>query len=169
MEVDQKAEARAFETPQLYRAFGASGVTDDLDAETLHLLHEYSITTVEEILGIERVDRQLGTSLLNDVGVSPQLVGIAIPLYRSWMRNPVVRKYGNITMPLPGEVRDRIGHAVTLVGFQDDDDFAGGGFFIVRNSWDHHWASQSLFGSGYGTIPYAYIARHNWDAWCIIK
>ncbi len=85
------------------------------------------------------------------------------------MNNPVVRKYGNITLPVAGEVPDRVGHAVALVGFQDDDDFAGGGYFIVRNSWNHHWGAESPFGSGYGTLPYRYIERFNWDAWCILK
>ncbi len=97
------------------------------------------------------------------------LVAIGIPVYRSWMSNPVVRKYGNITLPMAGEVPERVGHAVALVGFEDDDDFAGGGYFIVRNSWNHHWGTENPFGSGYGTLPYRYIERFNWDAWCILK
>jgi hypothetical protein len=98
-----------------------------------------------------------------------RLVAIGFPVYRSWLDNPVVRKYGNITLPLPGEVPETMGHAVVLVGFADDADFAGGGFFIVRNSWNHRWGTSSVFGSGHGTIPYAYIQRLNWDAWCITR
>lgn len=94
-------------------------------------------------------------------------VGIAIPVYDSWYSSPVVRKYGNITVPLAGEVPEKIGHAVTLVGYEDHAEFAGGGYFIVRNSWGQLWGTQSAFGSGYGTIPYKYIERFNWDAWCI--
>ncbi|HWK90047.1 MAG TPA: C1 family peptidase, partial [Longimicrobium sp.] len=97
------------------------------------------------------------------------VVAVGFPVYRSWFSSPVVRKYGNITLPFPGEIPERVGHAVALVGFGDDPDFAGGGFFIVRNSWNHVWGTRSLFGSGYGTIPYAYIARLNWDAWCISR
>jgi len=97
------------------------------------------------------------------------VVAVGFPVYKSWFDNPTVRKYGNITLPLPGEVPDDLGHAVALVGFNEDDDFAGGGFFIVRNSWNHVWGTSSVFGSGYGTIPYAYIQRLNWDAWCITR
>jgi len=96
-----------------------------------------------------------------------RLVGIGIPVYKSWFESPVVRKYGNITVPIPGEVAEPVGHAVVLAGFQDDPEFAGGGYFIVRNSWDHHWATESVLGSGYGTIPYRYISNFNWDAWCM--
>lgn len=97
------------------------------------------------------------------------VVAVGFPVYRSWFNSPTVRKYGNITLPLPGEIPEEVGHAIALVGFGDDDDFAGGDFLIVRNSysWDHLWGTSSVFGSGYGTIPYAYIQRLNWDAWCI--
>jgi hypothetical protein len=92
-------------------------------------------------------------------------VAIGIPVFPSWYESAVVRKYGNITVPLPGEVPEKIGHAITLVGFEDNPDYAGGGYFIVRNSWGHNWATAGVFGPGYGTIPYRYIANFNWDAW----
>ncbi len=95
-------------------------------------------------------------------------VAIGIPVYPSWMDSPVVRKYGNITVPLPGEVREQIGHAIALVGYQDDASYAGGGYFILRNSWNSYWAEQSVLGVGYGTIPYLYVTDFNWDAWCIV-
>ena len=97
-----------------------------------------------------------------------RLVGIGIPVYQSWMQSAVVRKYGNITMPIPGEVPESIGHAVALAGFEDDPQFAGGGYFIVRNSWGLNWGTASPLGSGYGTLPYRYLAQFNWDAWCIV-
>lgn len=43
-------------------------------------------------------------------------------------------------------------HEMLLVGYRDDRAFAGGGFFIVRNSWGTDWGKD-----GYGRIPYAYI------------
>lgn len=43
-------------------------------------------------------------------------------------------------------------HEMLLVGYRDDRSFAGGGFFIVRNSWGTDWGKD-----GYGRIPYAYI------------
>ena len=50
-------------------------------------------------------------------------------------------------------------HAVVLVGYVDDPDLQqyGGGYFIFRNSWGTDWARHSIFGAGYGTIPYAMI------------
>jgi hypothetical protein len=99
-----------------------------------------------------------------------RIVGIGIPVYKSWYDSGIVRQYGNITVPIPGEVPDaRGGHAIALVGYADDLDYAGGGYFIVRNSWDNYWATKGVFGAGYGTIPYLYISNHNWDAWCIIS
>lgn len=97
-----------------------------------------------------------------------RIVGIGIPVYNSWYLSGAVRVDGNITVPLPGEVPLQTGHAVALVGYADDPQFAGGGYFIVRNSWGNTWAPRSVFGPGYGTIPYRYISNFNWDAWCIV-
>jgi len=104
---------------------------------------------------------------IQDALVSQRPVAIGIPVYASWFESPVVRKYGNITVPLPGEAPEPVGHAVALVGFADDPDYAGGGYFVVRNSWGDTWATESVFGAGYGTIPYRYVERCNWDAWCV--
>jgi len=98
-----------------------------------------------------------------------RIVGIGIPVYNSWYKSGIVRQYGNINVPIPGEVPGAIGHAIALVGYANDLDYAGGGYFIVRNSWDSNWGTESVFGSGYGTIPYRYISDFNWDAWCIVS
>ena len=98
-----------------------------------------------------------------------RVVGIGIPVYKSWYSSGTVRQYGNITLPIAGEGRDKSGHAIALVGYADDPDYAGGGYFIVRNSWGSNWATRGVFGPGYGTIPYRYISQHNWDAWCIVS
>jgi hypothetical protein len=98
-----------------------------------------------------------------------RIVGVGIPVYNSWYYNGIVRQYGNINVPIPGEVPLQIGHAFCLVGFADDPDFAGGGYFIVRNSWSSYWATLGVYGAGYGTIPYKYINDFNWDAWCVIS
>lgn len=115
--------------------------------------------------------RQLSARSVADLQQALQrsrVVGIGIPVYNSWYNSGVVRRYGNITVPLPGEVALNVGHAVALVGYADDPQYAGGGYFIVRNSWGNVWATQSVFGPGYGTIPYRYISNFNWDAWCIV-
>jgi C1A family cysteine protease len=72
-------------------------------------------------------------------------------------------------MPIGGE-RDVGGHCVCIVGYQDDGantvtETPGGGFFILRNSWGTVWGHDCAFGAGYGTIPYAYIAAYNWEAY----
>lgn len=97
-----------------------------------------------------------------------RLVGIGFPVYKSWFDSGIVRQYGNITVPIPGEVPEPIGHAVPLVGYADDPDYAGGGYFILRNSWGNVWGTESVFGPGYGTIPYLYVSNYNLDAWSVI-
>ena len=51
-----------------------------------------------------------------------------------------------------------------LIGYQDHADAPGGGFFILRNSWFGMWGMDCPYGSGNGTIPYAYISNENWEA-----
>ena len=44
------------------------------------------------------------------------------------------------------------GHAMLLVGYEEDMSIPGGGAFIVRNSWGGDWGD-----GGYGRLPYAYV------------
>lgn len=44
------------------------------------------------------------------------------------------------------------GHAMLLVGYEDDESIPGGGSFIVRNSWGENWGDD-----GYARMPYAYV------------
>ncbi len=70
-------------------------------------------------------------------------------------------------MPVPNEVRVG-GHAMCLVGYVDmPNPGLGGGRFILRNSWGTSWGIDSQYGPGYGTIPYAYIARMGAEAYSI--
>ena len=91
-----------------------------------------------------------------------KVVAFTIPVFNSWYRNPAVIRYGKISMPLPGE-QPAGGHAMAIVGYVDDDRYPGGGYFIVRNSWAN-WASQSVLGQGYGTIPYKYFQLYGQTA-----
>ena len=44
------------------------------------------------------------------------------------------------------------GHAMLIVGYEDDESVAGGGYFTVLNSWGEDWGEN-----GYVKLPYAYV------------
>jgi hypothetical protein len=94
-------------------------------------------------------------------------VTLSIPVYNSWYQSAETRRSGRITMRIGNEASVG-GHAVCLVGYQDTASSPGGGYFIVRNSWDTGWAYQSPYGAGYGTIPYQYITNDAWEAFTAI-
>ncbi len=41
------------------------------------------------------------------------------------------------------------GHAILIVGYVDDNSVAGGGYFIVKNSWGSGWGSGGYFSIAY--------------------
>ncbi len=84
-------------------------------------------------------------------------VAFSVPVYDSWYASSATARWGKITLPLPGEPQNG-GHAMTLVGYQDDVDAPGGGYFLVRNSWQP-WSWDGAWRPGYGYIPYAYIKQ----------
>ncbi|ESW74461.1 hypothetical protein X773_26790 [Mesorhizobium sp. LSJC285A00] len=90
-------------------------------------------------------------------------VGFSIPVYDSWYHSAYTRQTGRINMRVGSEPQVG-GHAMCFVGYQDDSSAPGGGFFILRNSWDLSWGYQCIYGAGYGTIPYAYISSDGWEA-----
>lgn len=93
-------------------------------------------------------------------------VAISVPVYDNWYSNPSTHLYGFIPLPLPfSELKG--GHAMAAVGYGSDPDFAGGGYFILRNSWGTAWAALSPIEAGYGTIPFAYMAGYGWEAWTV--
>lgn len=94
-------------------------------------------------------------------------VTLSIPVYNSWYQSAETRRSGRITMRIGNEPAAG-GHAVCLVGYQDNATSPGGGYFIVRNSWSTNWASQSPYGAGYGTIPYKYITDDAWEAFTAV-
>ncbi|NOZ71839.1 MAG: C1 family peptidase [Chloroflexi bacterium] len=90
---------------------------------------------------------------------SGKAVMISIPIFLSWYQNRVTRRYGKINMPLPDEHPEGA-HAIVVVGYVDDDEAPGGGYFLIRNSWSP-WGFDSALASGHGVIPYAFIEKHN--------
>lgn len=100
--------------------------------------------------------------------ISGGFISFSIPVYNSWVNSNEVNRTGRITLPLPDE-RVIGGHAMTIVGFQNDDNFPGGGFFLFRNSWGLSWAKESPYGQGFGIIPFEYITQHCWEAFTLIN
>jgi hypothetical protein len=84
-------------------------------------------------------------------------VAFAVPVYNYWMTEPI-RSSGDIRMPLSTD-KALGGHAMCMVGYQDDAEVPGGGYFMVRNSWGTAWARQSAMAPGYCRLPYAYMAQ----------
>lgn len=67
---------------------------------------------------------------------------------------------GHIPMPQPGE-QLLGGHALFCCGYQDDPQYDGGGYLIVKNSWGTGFGDQ-----GYIYLPYAYVRpRLTSDMW----
>ena len=94
--------------------------------------------------------------LAGSAGAEPMPVVAGFLVFDSWFMSPAVHRTGKITLPLPGE-EPVGGHAVCLVGYQDDPSVPGGGYFIARNSWGVGWAPDSPESAGHAMIPYAYI------------
>jgi len=85
----------------------------------------------------------------------PVLIGLYI--WEHWNGSWQGRALGRVRFPLPGEAR-RGGHAMALLGYRDDAEAPGGGYFIARNSWGLDWGAENLDGPGYAHVPYRLIA-----------
>lgn len=97
---------------------------------------------------------------------SKKPTGISIPVYNSWFRSAETNRTGRITNRIGSEPRVG-GHAICVVGYQDDASAPGGGYFIIRNSWSTNWGNQCPYGAGYGTISYRYIATDCSEAFAL--
>ncbi len=78
---------------------------------------------------------------------------------------PDVADRGKINMPLPKMPPDG-GHAVCVVGYEEEEGIPGGGAFIFRNSWGQKWARKhGRFGGGYGTLFFEYMRLYGIEAY----
>jgi C1A family cysteine protease len=90
-------------------------------------------------------------------------IAFSVPVYTYWFTEPV-RSSGDLRMPLATDHVEG-GHAMCIVGYEDDASVPGGGFFVVRNSWGVTWANSSTVEPGYARMPYAYIASYGSSAY----
>jgi C1A family cysteine protease len=91
-----------------------------------------------------------------------QPVAFSVSIFQSW-QNPWSFRTGDVRLPLPGE-KDLGGHAMVMVGYTDDHDVPGGGYFIVRNSWGERYGQQGKIAPGYCRLPYAFVQQYGWEA-----
>lgn len=84
-------------------------------------------------------------------------------VFDSWYKSSETHRTGKITLPLPGESPVG-GHAWCIVGYVDDEDVPGGGYFIVRNSWGSGWAAENPEKAGHALMPYEYVERYAHEA-----
>jgi C1A family cysteine protease len=90
-------------------------------------------------------------------------VAFAVPVFTYWFSEPV-SSTGDIRLPLSTDKVEG-GHAMVMVGYEDDPDVPGGGYFLVRNSWGTNtWGRDNAVAPGYARIPYAYMAEHGRSA-----
>jgi C1A family cysteine protease len=105
---------------------------------------------------------------IKDELAAGRCVAISVVVYDYCWTTPEIRNSGNITMPFPDDISNE-GHAICLVGYEDleGEPELGGGRFILRNSWDSYWGVNCEFGTGYGTMPYAYLTTYGMEAYSI--
>jgi len=95
--------------------------------------------------------------LAGDEGGQGRLAVMGTLVFESWYYSPEFHRTGKMTMPLPGEMPMPCGHAWAVVGYVDDEDVPGGGYFVLRNSWGARWAPDSPEAPGHALMPYAYV------------
>lgn len=91
-------------------------------------------------------------------------VAISVLVFNSWLHSHATQQTGKITMPLPGE-EPQGGHAMLVVGYQEDTSAPGGGYLILRNSWSSDWAGHSPEAPGHAVMPYSYFEMFAMEAY----
>jgi len=124
---------------------------DPPPANAVEKAKEYRITSTQKLPA--RSVQSLRQCLADNTPIA-----FAVPVYTFWFTEPV-RSTGDIRMPLPADKVEG-GHAMCMVGYEDDPSVPGGGYFMIRNSWDTTWASKSAVAPGYARLPYAYMTQY---------
>ncbi len=95
-----------------------------------------------------------------------QMVLFGLPINEHWTSTYQSRALGRVRRPFPGEATLG-GHAMCAVGYRDDPQVPGGGYFIVRNSWGTDWGKDNPDGPGYAHVPYRLVFEDNLAAFVI--
>lgn len=49
------------------------------------------------------------------------------------------------------EFKNRLNHAIIIIGWKDDPSIGNGGYWICKNSWGENWGSDGFYNIEYGT------------------
>ncbi len=111
-----------------------------------------------KVITAVNIIQELSTMKSYLVNNLPFVIGIAV--YTSF-ENENVNKTGRVSLPNVETEQLLGGHAILIVGYNDNDKT-----FIFRNSWGINWGD-----TGYGYIPYDYITNVSLtsDLWCILN
>jgi hypothetical protein len=117
--------------------------------ETVEIVSGQSVDTLKRIVS-------------GQGGKRPMPVVIAVQLFQS-LWSDYTKETGWFSLPFDDDEMTG-GHAMLVTGYKDVPYVPGGGYFIVRNSWNTSWAWNYKDNAhrGYARIPYAYIENYGY-------
>jgi C1A family cysteine protease len=87
-------------------------------------------------------------------------VVLTIPVFLGWLTDVNVRDSGILYGQVGSYDKREGGHAITLVGYFEDEEFPEDSYFVFDNSWGKRWAPNNEYGAGRGILPFSYITDH---------
>ncbi len=103
----------------------------------------YKIKAYARLDSLETMKRSLVVN-------GPCVAGVAV--YNNWSTQEV---WSSGKIPMPGNSPLRGGHAICIVGYDDETEM-----FKFKNSWNTGWGDK-----GYGYLPYEYMELADSEAW----
>lgn len=137
---------------------------------SLEAIDEALLYRVERFLQVDRNEliKYLKMLICEEYLSSPRAIAVGVPVYDTSWSSYITEQDGKVFDPLPDSLFLG-GHAILLVGYRDDENAPGGGYFEFRNSWGTEWASSTRFTPpGYGIISYAYIENYVWETMTVV-
>jgi len=142
--------------PEVDDPYDISRFTETPTPEMVQKALPYKISTYERL---DTTSLALRTALAQG---DPVVMGMLV--YSSFETQEVATT-GKVPMPSRCPMTDKVlgGHAVFVVGYQNDPAWNGGGYFIVKNSWSDAWGD-----SGYFYLPFGFISSYRTsDLWVV--